>query len=175
MAGEPLGLHIDAGALAGLARAWRAAPELVVDEMTGAVWEASLLVEREVSERTPIGVGGGGGLAGSIAARKPELFGEEVTGTIGTSLRHAIPVELGRRPGQRQPPLEPLADWAVAKLGVSHDEARGVAFVIARKIARHGTEGAHMFRDGAAATSAAVERILVAGAARVAARLARKG
>ena len=58
------------------------------------------------------------------------------------------------------------------KLGVSHDEAKGVAFAIARKIAKRGTEGAHMFRDGAKATSAEVERIFVAGAERVVERLA---
>ena len=169
---EALDIRIDAGALAKLSRAWRDAPELVVDEMTTSVWEASLLVEREVKERTPIGVGGGGGLAGSIAARDPIVIGEEVIGTVGTALRYAIPVELGRRPGQRQPPLAPLADWAVAKLGVSHDEAMGVAFAIARKIGKRGTTGAHMFRDGAKASQAEVERILGAGAERVVARLA---
>ena len=175
MAGEPLDIHIDAGALTGLARAWRSAPEAVVDEMTRSVWEASLLVEREVRERTPIGVGAGGGLAGSIGAREPSVLGEEVIGTVGTSLRHAIPVEIGRRPGQRQPPLAPLADWAVAKLGVSHHEAHGIAFAIARKIARRGTQGAHMFRDGAEAAGAHVERLFIAGAERVLARLAEAG
>lgn len=169
---EPLDIRLDASTLRRLERAWRKAPELVVDEMATAVWEASLLVEREVRERTSIGVGGGGGLAGSIAAREPEVLGEEVIGTVGTSLRYAIPVELGRRPGQRQPPLAPLADWAVAKLGVSRDQAMGVAFAIARKIARRGTEGAHMFRDGAKAAQGEVERIFVAGAERVVARLA---
>ena len=169
---EALDIRIDSRALEKLSRAWRDAPELVVDEMTTSVWEASLLVEREVRERTPIGVGGGGGLAGSIAAREPEVLGEEVIGSVGTALRYAIPVELGRRPGQRQPPLAPLADWAVAKLGVSHDEAMGVAFAIARKIAKRGTTGAHMFRDGAKATGPEVERIFIAGAERVVARLA---
>ena len=121
----PIQIQVDAGALAKLARAWREAPELVVEEMTASATEASLLVEREVRERTPIGVGGGGGLAGSIGAREPQVLGEEVIGTVSTSLRYAIPVELGRRPGGRQPPVEPLADWAVARLGVSHDEAAG--------------------------------------------------
>ena len=169
---EPFDIRIDAGALAKFSRAWREAPELVVDEMTASVWEASLLVEREVRERTPVGVGGGGGLAGSIAAREPEVLADNVIGTVGTALRYAIPVEIGRRPGQRQPPLAPLADWAVQKLGVSHEEARGVAFAIARKIGKRGTEGAHMFRDGAKAAEAEVERIFVAGAERVVARLA---
>lgn len=169
---DAIDIRLDAGSLAKLERAWRQAPELVVDEMTTSVWESSLLVEREVRERTPIGVGGGGGLAGSIGAREPEVLGDEVIGTVGTALRYAIPVEIGRRPGQRQPPLAPLADWAVQKLGVSHAEAAGVAFAIARKIGKRGTEGAHMFRDGARAAEAEVGRIFAAGAERVVARLA---
>ena len=158
-----------------LARAWRRAPEIVAREMGIAITEASLLVEREVKERTPVGVGGGGGLRGSISAREVERVGDNVIGVVGTSLRHAVPVELGRRPGRRQPPLDPLADWAVQVLGTPPAKARGVAFAIARKIARRGTEGAGMFREGLAATRRHVERILGRGAERVVDELASAG
>ena len=146
-----LDIRIDAGALAKLSRAWRDAPELVVDEMTTSVWEASLLVEREVKERTPIGVGGGGGLAGSIAAREPRSArrGGHRHGGHGASLRHPRRAR-ALRPGQRQPPLAPLADWAVAKLGVSHAEAMRVSRSPSRaRLPSAGPTGAHMFRDGA--------------------------
>ena len=170
--GAPLSLHVDAGALAGLARAWREAPELVAEEMTTALTEGSLLLEREVRERTPIGVGGGGGLAGSISAREPRISGDGVIGEVSTGLAHAVPVEFGRRPGQRQPPIDPLRDWAEAKLGVPPEESRGVAWAIARKIAVHGTEGAHMFREGADATRGEIERIFERGMDRISRRLA---
>lgn len=176
MTGDGLSLHVDVSALAGLARAWRTAPELVAEEMTTAVTEASLLLEREVRERTPIGIGGGGGLAGSIGARDPEVVpGEGVVGVVGTSLRYAVPVELGRRPGQRMPPVQALQDWAEVRLGVSSEESRGVAWAIARRIAVEGTEGAHMFRAGTRAVAGAVEGILARGLDRVAARLAEAG
>lgn len=173
MTGDGLSIHVDASALAGLARAWREAPAMVAEEMTTAIREASLLVEREVRERTPIGIGGGGGLAGSIGARDPEVVpGEGVVGVVGTSLRYAVPVELGRRPGQRMPPVRALQDWAEIRLGVSAEESRGVAWAIARKIAIEGTDGAHMFRAGLAASAGAVERIVVHGLDRITARLA---
>ena len=169
---DDLRIHVDASALAGLARAWREAPELVAEEMTLAMTESELLVEREVRERTPIGVGGGGGLAGSISARGPRVSPDGVIGAVATSLGHAIPVELGRRPGQRQPPLDPLQDWAEAKLGVPPEESRGVAYAIARKIAVEGTEGAHMFREGLAATEGEVSHIFERGLGRIERRLA---
>ena len=176
VAGDGLALHVDASALAGLARAWAAAPELVAEEMGLAVREASLLLEREVRERTPVGVGGGGGLAGSIGARDPEVVpGEGGVGVVGTALRYAVPVELGRRPGGRQPPVQALADWAQARLGVSAEESRGVAWAIARRIALEGTEGAHMFRAGTRAVAGAVEGILARGLDRVTRRLAEAG
>ena len=176
MTGDGLSLHVDAPALAGLARAWRRAPEIVAGELTPAVAEASLLVEREVRERTPIGIGGGGGLAGSIGARDPEVVpGEGVVGVVGTSLRYAVPVELGRRPGQRQPPVQTLCDRAEVRLGVSPEESRAVAWAIARRIAVEGTEGAHMMRDGMRAVAGTVEAILARGMDRVTARLAEAG
>jgi len=45
----------------------------------------------------------------------------------------------GRKPG-KFPPIEPIRKWVISKLGVSEDDADGVAFVIARKIAREGTD-----------------------------------
>ena len=171
MANE-LAIEVDARAMERLARAWREAPSIVVEEMGAAMWDASLRVETEVRERTPIGIGGGGGLAGSISAREPEVLADEIIGTVGTALRYAYPVEIGRRPGGRMPPLEPLADWAVFKLGVSREEAAGVAFAIARKIAARGTKGARMFRDGLKASESYVEEAFVRGAERVARRLA---
>lgn len=45
----------------------------------------------------------------------------------------------GRKPG-KFPPIKPIREWAIRKLGVSEDEADSVAFLIARKIAKKGTD-----------------------------------
>lgn len=97
-------------------------------------------------EKTPRGVGGGAGLAGSIHGEVAGR-GNPVTGKWGTPLAHGEVVEKGRTAGKRMPPVEPIARWAQRKLGVPADEARSVGFVIARSIAEHGFEGAHMFEE----------------------------
>ena len=45
----------------------------------------------------------------------------------------------GRGPG-KFPPIQPIRDWVRRKLNVEESEVDGVAFVIARKIAREGTD-----------------------------------
>lgn len=44
----------------------------------------------------------------------------------------------GRKPGNR-PPIEPLVKWVGYKMGIGGTEGRGIAFAIANKIAREGT------------------------------------
>ena len=82
-----------------------------------------------------------------------------------------MPVELGTKP--HYPPVAPIADWAVSKLGVSHQEAQGVAHAVARKIAAEGTEGAHMFSEGFKAVRPRVLKLLERAGARIVARLAK--
>ena len=163
-------MHIASPAAERLARAWRDARGLVIEEMTAAIFEGTQLLEREVKERTPVGATSA--LRSSISAGRPEPLPEGVIGVVGTSLRHAVPVELGRRPGKRMPPIAPLADWAVSKLGVPEGEAQGIAFLIARKIAAKGTEGAKMFERGMQASEARIQGMMEAAAKRIAGRLA---
>jgi len=163
-------VNVDIVGLPDLVRAWQGAPELVEAELHAATLEATLLLEREVKELTPVGIGGGGGLRGSISAREPRVSADAVIGVVGTSLRHAEAVELGTRP--HFPPVQPLADWAQFKLGVPAAQARSVGFLIARKISRVGTEGAHMFRDAFEANRGQVERIYADAQRRIRDRLA---
>tara|TARA_R110000824_G_scaffold118575_2_gene270880 strand:- start:435 stop:953 length:519 start_codon:yes stop_codon:yes gene_type:complete len=140
-----------------LEAAFKMAPEIVVEELTITTYEAELLVQREVQDLTPVGVGAGGGLRGSIGAQEPIVNGIDVVGRVSTAAAHAVPVELGTRP--HFPPVEPLIDWVVAKLGIAAPEAAGVAWRIALKISRKGTEGAHMFERGLDATRGQVLRM----------------
>ena len=137
-------IRIDASAAGRLAHAFERAPEIVDRELLAFATEATTLLEREVVENTPRGVGGGGGLAGSIFSEVQPLASGAI-GLVATSIAHAVPVELGTRP--HRPPIEPLIDWVKQILNVAQEKARGVAFAVANKIARVGTEGRFMFRD----------------------------
>ncbi len=64
-----------------------------------------------------------------INGRKGTLYGADYTPALTK----------GRSPGAL-PPINPLQQWAEIKLGVSPSESRGVAFAIAKKIQREGTE-----------------------------------
>jgi hypothetical protein len=147
------------------------APEIVRPELHRAALEGSLLLERAVKDLTPVGIGGGGGLRGSIAAQPTAQLGEEVIGVVGTAMAYAVPVELGTRP--HFPPIQPLKDWVRLKLDIrDDDEAEGVAWAIARKIAVHGTEGVHMFRDAFEQNRRQVVGMFEAAHGRIVAKLA---
>ena len=163
-------IRIDVHAAADLAKAFAQAPEVVIEEFSRAMTEATLLLEREVKEETPVGIGGGGGLKGSIAARTPQALADNVIGLVGTPLSYAVPVEFGTRP--HMPPVQPLADWAEYKLGVAPDQARSIGWRIARKIAAQGTEGAHMFGRAVADNEGQVQAIFARARERIAERIA---
>ena len=137
-----------------LVEGWSQAPELFQQEITKAAWASSLRVEREVGERTPKGTNGF--LAMSIAALQPVVIPGGVMGIVGTSLGYAEPVELGTKP--HMPPVQPLVEWAEVVLGLDEAKAQKAAWAIALKIARKGTTGAFMFRDGFAASEDYIKR-----------------
>jgi hypothetical protein len=61
---------------------------------------------------------------------------------VGTNVSYALPVHNGRRPGARQPPTEPILEWA-RRVGIitnadSPSQQRSKAFLIARAIGRRG-------------------------------------
>ncbi len=124
-------------------RGFREAPELAEKALYNSVLEAEMLLEREVKELPPVGIGAGGGLRGSVSAREPQKLADNIIGEVGTSLLHALPVELGTKP--HMPPIQPLVDWAAQKLNLPPVEAERAGFLIAMKIKAKGTKGVHMF------------------------------
>lgn len=148
------------------------APDITREEMTASVQEILLLLEREIKDDTPVGVGGAAGLRGSITH---QIMGTALSGGVGvagkvfTPMAHGLPVELGTKP--HWPPIEPIADWVRAKLGVPRAEAGSVAFLVARKISRKGTEGAHMFENNLNEHAQQITKMLLAALDRIAARL----
>lgn len=147
--------RIDTSELNDLVNEFGRYPEQVERILVAAVWRSLLLLEREIKERTPVGVTSA--LRQSIAAQTPRVeIGGRIVGEVGSPLSYAEPVEDGTRP--HFPPLEPLQDWVVGKLGVAPEESKSIAFLVARKISMVGTEGAQMFANSFEVTEEQINR-----------------
>ncbi len=162
--------EIDTGALAQVRDAMQRAPQIVIAELEAAVTEADALLQREVQDRTPIGAHG---LLRESIFHREEVSDSGVSGLVASPLIYAEPVELGTRP--HFPPLQPLIDWVMHSphFGISNEKiARGIAFLIARKISRVGTKGQHMFGITFQAQEGQVQAIFERAVGRIATRLA---
>lgn len=136
--------NVDLGQLRALIKRY---PEVTMNETMAVVGLIAQRLETVVAEKTPTGVGGEAGLRGSIHGETARR-GDVVRGQVSTPLEYGEVVEMGRRPNQAMPPIGPIMLWAQRKLGLDAKEAKSAAFAIARKIARSGFEGAHMFAEG---------------------------
>lgn len=118
-----------------------------------AMVSALAILQGEVKDRVPVDMGF---LKASI---RPEIWGSgaAIAGRLSSNSRYGAAVETGRKPG-RMPPPDALEGWVQRIMGVPPEDAPDVAFLLARKIGREGTEGAHMFRDGLAAAKPAIEQ-----------------
>ena len=132
-------------------------PEIFREEKRAVLYEAGLLLENEVSARTPEGVTGF--LKKKIAA---QLIGDRVE--VGTPVEYAEPVEYGSKP--HWAPLEALELWGLRKLG-DEEAGRKVWYSIAQK----GTRPALMFTRALAASRVRIENILKSISERIVARL----
>lgn len=121
-------------------------PAVVRKHATRFVTEAVLLLEREVKLRTPQGVfGAQGGLLASIKHEGSTPGAPVVRGVVFSNSQYGEVVERGRRPGRGMPPPGVLLRWIELKFGMSRGEAERIEYVVRRKIAQKGFEGAHMF------------------------------
>jgi len=127
----------------GLRRLVKKFPQVAVEETDQVMKIIIARLEKDVVEGAPVGVGGGGGLRGSITGKVAQ-YGRRVVGTVGTALAYGEVVEMGRKPGSF-PPVAPIELWARRKLKVTKEDSRSVAYAIAMKIYRKGFKGAHMF------------------------------
>ena len=101
--------------------------------------QSAQLVAGEGRRRAPHGVSAGGGLQGGISAREEKVIPGTMLPrgwTILGGKPYAAAVEFGRKAGKMPPwgPGTALRRWARLVL---RDE--GAAFLVARKIGRHGT------------------------------------
>lgn len=90
----------------------------------------------EVAKATPVGVTSFLRRAWAVDHRPRELMVRVV------NIEEYGPVlEGGRRPGKRFPPVFAIQLWVKRVLGISDEkEIRSVAFLVGRKIARHGSD-----------------------------------
>ena len=161
-------LSISIAGLDGLARGLREAPGYTDQVLQAAMYEATLLAQREWQENMPRGATGL--TAGSIHSDVSSTPAG-VLGVVGSSQPSALWVELGTK--AHMPPSEALQPWVKAVLGI-HDpkEVRNVAFLVARKIARHGTPAQRPMARAVEATEGQIIAIVERAAAQVAAHIA---
>ncbi len=115
------------------------------DDVAGGVRQLVRLAHGQVLARAPHGPSGN-----YIAGIETHSGGPR--GSVGATAAHSSLVEKGREPGKAPP---------VAKMAALFRIPRARAFVLARAIGRHGTEGHHVFRDAARAAGQHVERIMI--------------
>jgi hypothetical protein len=159
-------MRIDFSELTQLREQMQAAPRVVEEELLRAVTEADLLIEREVQDAWPVA----SGVSRASMTHVERVNGLHVEGFVGSSLNYVMPVDLGTRP--HFPPVEALIDWVRTKLNIQNEKvARGVAFLVARKIARTGTKGAHAFESVLPRLEAQLDQIFAGAQARIAERV----
>lgn len=106
------------------------------------------IFETTVAYWTPVNFGT---LRQSIQGTKT-ITPTSVDGLVTTNLAYGLPVERGRDPG-RMPPVDAIELWVIRKGIAAAPESRGVAFAIAKAIAKGTTKfqqqgGARMFEQG---------------------------
>lgn len=121
--------------------------------------------------RAPVGVSGA--LRNSLAS-EVLTEGSEIVGKVGSNMKSEVypaTMEYGRAAGTMPPPSA-LERWVHLKLGVPTKQAKGVAFVIARKIAARGIAGKRFLRDAIDAQTQNVNAIFAAALDKLAEALA---
>ena len=163
-------IRIDFEELERLQANYERSPEIVREELVRAVTEADLRIEREVQDGEAMTRATASGMLRASIFHEERIEGLAVEGFVGSPLNYVQPVELGTRP--HFPPIEPLIDWVRTRFPVRTDiEARGIAFLVARKISRVGTKGKEIFGKSLAAVEPQLDAIFAAAEQRIAARI----
>lgn len=118
------------------------AKKIVGEEMLAATEFALSRGRSAILPHTPVNFGFlRKGVQTSVMPNQDGVFGR-----IFNPLAHALPMETGTK--AFWPPLAPLILWVQRKLHVEAKDARGVAFLVARKISKKGIAARSMFTTG---------------------------
>lgn len=151
----PLEVKVDGSEFAELAANFDNADQVVMKELRIATRKSMAVLETNTVGLTPIGATK---LLSQSWATETKTFGAGVRGELFSPLNYSGAVEHGRRPG-KQPPIDPIHQWVVRKGIAPPDEARGVAYTIARAIGKRGTKGAKMLQKAWRKSKPTIERI----------------
>ena len=112
-------------------------------EYLKAMTEAMNILETEVAQNTPVGVGGvlQGGIRGTV---QTHLRG--VVGVEGPASKYGDVIERGRRPG-RWPPRDAIELWVKRIIKPEAKKLKSMAFLVQRKVGKIGFKSKFMFRD----------------------------
>ncbi|RMX19072.1 HK97 gp10 family phage protein [Vandammella animalimorsus] len=158
--------HMGLGALDAITRGLREAPDETRRLLAAAMHQATLLVLHEAQENMPRASGDAWRSIGSEVHSTPA----GVLGVVGSASPVAAFVELGTKP--HMPPIDAIQPWVKAVLGIADPkENRRVAYLVARKIAAHGTEAKRPLGRAAEAMQPQVVRLFEDAAAQIAQRL----
>lgn len=143
------------------------APQIVEEESKRGLNTAVLVLEGAIKPAWPVGATGASraGIQTSVTG-----VGVNMVGRVFNPVEYANAVETGRKPGT-PPPTDRLLLWVRRKLKVSDEDARGVAYVVARAIGRRGTKGAFPFRKAFIEKRSQLEATLNAIPTRIVQRL----
>lgn len=145
---------------------------IVPRQLARGATEAVLLLDREVTVRTPIGVTEAA--RGSIVHQVEPLGRGDVIGRVGSPLPHVQVLDRGRRPGAKMPPPDELELWVRRKFRIevprkrgggvrrrapTVDEAASIAWLIARAIGHRGLKPHEMFSKAIAENESNLSRI----------------
>jgi hypothetical protein len=148
--------------------------EVSTRELTTAMNQSVTALESAIKPLTPVYRAR---LRGSIASEVKQEGPGSIVGRVGSTLKgeeYPAVMEFGRKPG-KFPPIEPLMRWVHLVLGVPNEEARGVAYVVARKIARKGIKGHFFMKKGFEASKAQIADYFVKALQRITEALGNKG
>ncbi|MFS8639597.1 MAG: hypothetical protein LOD90_02075 [Symbiobacteriaceae bacterium] len=151
-------------------------PTIVREELTQAIWALGRAAQRTAKRKAPVDTG--------LLRSTIELEKKPLRAWIGSTRRHAAPMEEGARP--HWPPHQPIYNWVWrnrAKMGLvtpSGRAARGasarlkveaIAFLVRRAISRRGLSGRGYLKAALDDVRNRAPRIVGAVARRIAMRL----
>lgn len=128
-------------------------PALYLDAVKDVLTNASLLAERVARQEAPKDT--------SALARSITSDVQPMSARVFSTLAYAVPVEVGRQPGQRPPPSAALEGWA------KRHGFTGSLFVLARSIGRKGIKARPFMAKAKTAVESAMPGFIQQAASKV--------
>lgn len=162
-----MNLSVSMPAMDAISRGLLEAPAFAHKVLEETTTEATLLLQREWQDNLPRVSGLTAKSITSDVASTPA----GVLGIVGSSQPSALFVELGTKP--HMPPVAAMVPWVKAVLGITEPkEVKRVAFLVARKIAMHGTPAQRPMGKAVEATQGQIAAMFERAAGRIADHLA---